>query len=66
MARQIAAPVCGLHGAEPLLQLLGFGISPQGFELAIETNGTIIAARRHRLDLRQCEGRGELSFMQGE
>ena len=47
-------------GGEPLLQLdapLIAALHARGFEIAIETNGTLAAARRHRLDLRQPEGR---------
>ena len=46
-------------GGEPLLQLdapLIDALHARGFEIAIETNGTLAAPAGHRLDLRQPEG----------
>ena len=51
-------------GGEPLLQLdppLIEALHARGFAIAIETNGTIAAARRHRLGVRQPEGRRAVS-----
>ena len=49
-----------LTGGEPLLQLdapLIEALHAAGFSIAVETNGTIAAPRRRRLDLRQPQGR---------
>ena len=46
-------------GGEPLLQLdepLIEALHARGFEIAIETNGTLVRAARHRLDLREPQG----------
>ena len=47
-------------GGEPLLQLdppLIDALHARGFEIAVETNGTIAAPRGSRLDMRQPQGR---------
>ena len=47
-------------GGEPLLQLddaLIEALHARGFQIAVETNGTLAAPRGHRLDLRQPQGR---------
>ena len=49
-----------LTGGEPLLQVdaaLIDALHARGFEIGIETNGTIEPPDGHRLDLRQPEGR---------
>ncbi len=54
--------LCRLHGrraAAPARRAaLIEALHARGFEIAIETNGTLRRARRHRLDLRQPEGQG--------
>ena len=48
-------------GGEPLLQLdapLLDALHAAGFEVAVETNGTVAAAARDRLDLREPQGAG--------
>ena len=48
-------------GGEPLLQLDDAAVAALhagGFEVAVETNGTRRPRRRHRLDLREPQGRG--------
>ena len=49
-----------LTGGEPMLQVdeaLIDALHARGFEIAIETNGTLPVPRAHRLDLRQPQGR---------
>ena len=68
LARAVAAqwpghadgkPYVVCTGGEPLLQLdeaLIAALHDEGFEIGIETNGTLAAAAGHRLDLRQPQG----------
>ena len=49
-----------ITGGEPLLQIdapLIDALHAAGFEIAIETNGTLAGTRRDRLDMRQPQGR---------
>ena len=53
-------PLVVCTGGEPLLQLdaaLIDALHAAGLEIAVETNGTLLAAAGHRLDLREPEGR---------